>query len=107
MGIWVWFVFARMLYDVRACFLVCFCKLRCPFGALLHNILGFFTYALVAGEVWDACARNVLVCHTFASPWSVVVGVWSFVVGVWWCFVLSLFLVFRLSFCFVSPLFFF
>ena len=31
------------------------------------------------------------------------VGVWSSVVRVWWCFVLSLFLVLCLSFCFVSP----
>ena len=35
------------------------------------------------------------------------VGVWSSVVCVWWCFVLSLFLVLCLSFCFVSPFLFF
>ena len=38
--------------------------------------------------------------HTFVFPWSVVVGGW-------WCFVLSLFLNWCLSFCFVALFFFF
>ena len=90
-----------MLYDVCGCVVFRFWVWRYPFGALLHNILGFFTYAHVAGEVWATWARNILVCHTFVSPWSVAVGKWSFVVLVWWCFLLSLFLVLCLSLCFV------
>ena len=51
--IWLWFVFVRMLYDVRvgSSFFLSFCVRRCPFGTLLHNILGFFTYACVAGDI--------------------------------------------------------
>ena len=101
MGIWVWFVYVRMLYDVCGYFVVRVCVLCCPFGALLHNNIGFFTDAVVAEEVWDAWARNILVCHTFVSLWSVAVGVRSLLVCVWWCFVLSLFLVLCLSLCFV------
>ena len=87
-------------------FLVRFCVWRCFSGVVLHIILGFLTYARVAEEVWDAWARNILVCHTFASPWSVVVRVWSSMVRMCWCFVLSLFsgLVPLLLFCF--PFFF-
>ena len=48
------------------------------------------------GNTWG---RNILVCHTFVFPWSVVVG------GCW-CFVLSLVLVWCLSFFFVFLFFF-
>ena len=41
----------------------------------------------------DVWGRNILVCHTFVLPWSV--------------FVLSLFVVWCFSFCFVSFFFFF
>ena len=100
MRIRAWFVYVCMLFYVCGCLVVPSCVWRCPFCALLHNILGFFTYAHVPGDAW---ARNIPVCHTFVSPWSVAVGVWSFVVRVWWCFVVSLFLVLCLSLCFVSP----
>ena len=98
MDIWARIVYVCMIHDVSA---VCLCVWRSPFGALLRNILGFHTYAYVAGVVWDAWARNILVRHTIVSPWCVVVGVWSFVVLVSWFFVHSLFLVLCLSLCFV------
>ena len=43
MGMWVWFVFIRMLYDVRGGSLFLFCVWCCPLGTLLHNILGSVT----------------------------------------------------------------
>ena len=100
MDTWAWHVYVCMMHDACGCFVVCFCVSRSSFGALLRNILGFHTYAYVAGVVWDAWARNILVCHTIVSPRSVALSVWSFVVLVRWFFVLSLFLVLCLSLCF-------
>ena len=100
MDIWAWHVYVCMIHDACGRFVVCFCVWRSPFGALLRNILRFHTYAYVAGVVWDAWARNILVCHTIVSRWSVAVRVCSFVVLVRWFFVRSLFLVLCLSLCF-------
>ena len=68
MDIWAWHAYVCMIHDACGCFVVCFCVWRSPFGALLRNILGFHTYAYVAGVVWDAYGFVSFVSPRFSLP---------------------------------------
>ena len=42
-------VYVYMILDAWGFSVVCFCAWRCPFGTLLHNILGLHPYVYGAG----------------------------------------------------------